>query len=107
MLKNNFQSKLIIKISHSLFGRKAFEKIEKQTNISINVFDYKSKTPYHILTSKQTFEKHVDLLLISNTKNSNCALIKNFNRFMTNKTKPFLSHCLQCFSSLKILKRHA
>ena len=95
MLKNNFQSKLIIKISHSLFRRKAFEKIEKQINISINVFDYKSKTP------------HVDLLLISNTKNSNCALIKNFNRFMTNRTKPFLSHCLQCFSSLKILKRHA
>ena len=34
---------------------------------------------YHIYTSKQTFEKHVDFLLRS---------VKDFNRNMTNKTKP-------------------
>ena len=45
-------------------------KIEKQNNISINVSRYEDETPYHIYTSKQTFEKHVDLVLLSNSKNS-------------------------------------
>ena len=32
------------------------------------MFEYESKIPFRIYNSKQTFEKHVDLLLISNTK---------------------------------------
>ena len=35
---------------------------------------------------KTAFEKHVDLLQLSNSKNYH-VLIKDFNRFMTNKTK--------------------
>ena len=33
-------------------------------NISINLFGYKDETPCYIYTSKQTFAKHVDLLLL-------------------------------------------
>ena len=40
-----------------------------------------------IMKVKHDFEKHVDLLQLSNSKNSEYILIKNFNRFMTNKTK--------------------
>ena len=32
----------------------------------MSVFGYEDKTPYHIYTSKQTFEMHVDLLLLLN-----------------------------------------
>ena len=59
-----------------------FTKIKKQSNISIDVFGYEDERPYQIYTSKQTFEKHVALLLLSNSKNSPYVLIKGFNRFM-------------------------
>ena len=51
--------------------KKDYAKIEKQ-NISISVFGYENKTPYPIYASKQTFEKHTDLLLLSTSKNSHC-----------------------------------
>ena len=41
-----------------LFTRK-FVKIEKQNNISINMFCYENKIQYHIYTSKQTSQKHI------------------------------------------------
>ena len=48
-----------------LFTRK-FVKIEKQNNISINMFCYENKIQYHIYTSKQTSQKYIDLLLVQN-----------------------------------------
>ena len=42
---------------------------------------------YCIYNSKQTFEKHFDLLLLSNSKNFHYVLIRYLNRFMTNNTK--------------------
>ena len=42
------------------------------------------KKPCCINTSKQTCEKHDDLLLISNAKNLRSILSKYFDRFMTN-----------------------
>ena len=90
---------------------KDYAKREKQNNISINVFGYEYETPYRIYTSKQTFEKHDDVLLLSNSKNSHYALIKKFNRFTTNKTrhhgkKYFCRYCLQCFYSSRVLEYH-
>ena len=67
--------------------KKDYAKVEKQKNISINVFGNEDKIPYRIYTSKQTFGKHVDLLLLSNFKKCHCVLIKVFNRFVTNKAK--------------------
>ena len=69
-------------------------KIEKQNNLSINVFGYQNKTSCHIYTLKQTFEKRPDLLLISNTNNTRYVLIKDFNRFRTSQTK---RHRKKCF----------
>ena len=45
------------------------------------------KIPYCSYTLKQSFEKRVDLLLLLSTKNSHYVLIKDFNKFTTNKTK--------------------
>ena len=62
--------------------------MQKLKNIytSISVFRYEDKKPYCIYTSKQTFEKHSYLLLITNENNLHYVLIKDFNRFITNKT---------------------
>ena len=52
----------------------------------------------------------MNLLLISNENKSHYVYIKDFNRFMYNKTKSknkknFCKYCLQYFSSGKILKK--
>ena len=51
-----------------LFIKKDYAKILKQYNTSIIVFGYEDKTLYRIFTLKQTFEKYIDLLLLSNSK---------------------------------------
>ena len=53
----------------------------------------------------------MDLLLISNENKSHYVYIKDFNRFMCNKTKNknkkyFCKCSLQCFSSEKVLIEH-
>ena len=51
------------------------------------MFGYENIKPYCIYTYKQTFEKHVNLLLSWNSKYSHFVFIKVFNIFMTNKTR--------------------
>ena len=90
---------------------KQYNKIEKQNEININVFGYENKQPYPIYTSKEKYEKHMELLLITEDKNKHYVLIKDFNRFMYNKTKHehrkhFCMNCLQCFSSEGVLDNH-
>ena len=51
------------------------------------MFGYENKTPHCIYALKQIFEKPVDSLLLSNTKNLPDVLIKDLNKFRTNKTK--------------------
>ena len=58
-----------------------------QNNISINMFSYEDETPYCIYTSKQTFEKLDNFWLLSNSKNYQYVLIKDFNKFVINKIK--------------------
>ena len=71
-----------------------------QNKICINVFCYGSK-----------FSDSMDLLLISDKFKSHYVYIKDFDRFMLNKTnckgkKYFYKNCLQCFSSEKILSEN-
>ena len=70
------------------------EKDHKKNNISISVFGYEYKISYPICTFKQTFEKHVDLLLLSSRKNSLYLLVKHFDQFMANKIN---HHCKKVF----------
>ena len=49
--------------------------------------------------------------MITDENKSQCVYIKNFNRFMCNKTKNinqknFCKFCLLCFSSEKVLQEH-
>lgn len=57
--------------------KKYYEIIEKK-NIIIKVFGYEKKNPYCIYKNCKT---PADLLLISNVRNSDYVLVKDFNRF--------------------------
>ena len=53
----------------------------------------------------------MDLLLISDKNKPHYVYIKDFNRFMCNKTKHktkkhFCKYCLLCFSSERVLREH-
>ena len=76
--------KLNIKFSVS---KKDYTKIEQKINTCMNVFCYENglTNPAHI--SKQKFKDHMDLLLINDENKSHYAYIKDFNKFMFNKTK--------------------
>ena len=90
---------------------KQYNKIEKQNKININVFGYEDKQPYPIHISKEKNEDCLNLLLITENENKHYVLIKDFNKFMYNQTKHkerkhFCMHCLQCFSSERVLTNH-
>ena len=51
---------------------------------------YLDMKPYPIFVSKEKYEKHMELLLITEDKNKHYVLIKDFNRFMYNLSiRPF------------------
>ena len=90
---------------------KHYKKIEKQNRISLNIFGYEDKQPYPIYVSKEKYEDHMELLLVTKDENKHYVLIKDFNKFMYNQTKHkekkhFCMYCLQCFSSERVLNNH-
>ena len=100
--------KLISKLNYE---KKDHCKIEMQNNICINVFRYDNKVIYHAYLSDQKFNDNMDLLLISDKWRFHYVYVKDFDRFMFNKTKTknkkyFCRCCLQCFSSKEILIEH-
>ena len=61
--------------------------------------------------SEEKYDREMNLLLITENENNHYVLIKDFNRFMYNQTKHkdrkhFCMHCLQCFSSDRVLNNH-
>ena len=92
-------------------SKKDYYKIERQNSICINGFCYENNLAYPVYVSHQKFEYCMDLLLISNENESHYVYIKDFNRFMCNKTKDknkkyFGKCCLKCFSSENVLIGH-
>ena len=75
------------------------------------MFCYDNKLNYPVYLSDQKFNDNMDLLLISSEFKSHYVYIKDFDRFLFNKTKNrnkkhFCKCCLQCFSSKEILVEH-
>ena len=86
-------------------------KIEGQFNISINLFSHSNSDIYPIRITQSTNEKHVDLLVTSNSETNHYVWIKNFNKLCSKITtnhgkKHFCKHCIQHFSSETILQKH-
>ena len=92
-------------------SKKYYCRIESQNNICISVFCYENRLTHPVYVSDQKFHNFVNLLLTYNENKSHCVYIKDFNRFMSNKTKAknkqyFCKYFLQCFSSQQILTEH-
>ena len=64
-----------------------FGKIEKKNNLCINVFCYEIGLIYPVHISDEEFKNCMDLLLLTDGNKSHYVYIKDFNRFMYNKTK--------------------
>ena len=80
------------------------QKIEAQFILSINLYGPSDSNIYPIQTTQSTAEKHVDLLVTSNSETNHYIWIKNFNRSCYNVTehrakKFFCEHCIQNFAS--------
>ena len=92
-------------------SKKDYCKIEVQNKICINVFCFENKVVYPVYLSDQKFSDSMDLLLISDKFKSHYVYIKDFDRYMFNKTKYkgkkyFCKNCFQRFRSEKILSEH-
>ena len=64
------------------------------------MFCYENYLVYPVHISDQKFEDHIYLLLITDKNKSHYGYVKDFNRFMCNKTKckntnHFRKYCLQ------------
>ena len=70
-----------IKLSDS---KKNYCRIEN--SICINVFCYENNLIYPVYASDQKFENCMDLSLVTNENKSHYVYMKDFNRFMCNKT---------------------
>ncbi|XP_033761654.1 uncharacterized protein LOC117343421 [Pecten maximus] len=85
-------------------------KFETQNQISINVLGYeKGLFPVHV--TKNRYEKHVDLLMISDQKKSHYCWIKNVDRLLSDQhtCKNRYFHCIYClqgFTKQRILNDH-
>ena len=90
---------------------KYIPKIEKQFNVSINVFGHSGGDVFPIKLTSQKHEKHVDLLYTENEETNHYVLIKNFDKLNFNITKHkhkqhFCRYCIQHFSTKEILEQH-
>ena len=68
-------------------SKRDYCKIEKKNDICINVFCYENDLTYPVYISDQKLKGVLDLLLIADKNKSHYVYIKDFNRFMCNKTK--------------------
>ena len=80
-------------------------------NVCINVFCYENDLAYPVHTSHQKVKDCMGLLLTTNENKSHYVYIKDFNRFMCNKTnnkniKHFCRYFLHCFSRERVLIEH-
>ena len=97
---------------------KDIPKIEKQYNISINLFGHNGNDIHPIKLTKHLRDKHINLLVTSNndsTPSSNTMhhyiWIKDFNKLCSNITKfrgkkHFCMQCIQHFTTEEILQKH-
>ena len=86
-------------------------KIEKQFNVSINIYGHSNSDIYPIHKTYSTATKHIDLLVTSKSETNHYVWIKNFNRLCHNVNKHggkkyFCKHCMHPFTSDSILLKH-
>ena len=98
-------------VTECLVAKKGHHKIDTNNDIRISVFVYVKNKVYPIYSSKQNFENYMELLLVNNKGKSHYIYIKDFHRFIYNKTNHgdqirFCMNCLQRFNNREILANH-
>jgi hypothetical protein len=84
---------------------------EKQNSVAVNVFGFENKV-YPLRISKETHDKCVDLLLISDDTKQHYCWIKNFSRLLSSQTskhkekKFYCRYCINPFYTEKALQDH-
>ena len=68
-------------------SKKDYNRIEEKNSICINEFGLENSLIYPVHVADDKFEGSMDLLLIANDNESQYVYVKDFNRFMYNKTK--------------------
>ncbi|OWF56062.1 uncharacterized protein LOC110452091 [Mizuhopecten yessoensis] len=86
-------------------------KFETQNNITVNVLGYEKGSLFPIHVTKQRFDLHVDLLLISDGRKSHYCWIKNVNGLLYDQYTHghryyHCMYCLQGFTKERILNDH-
>ena len=86
-------------------------KFEKKNNISVNVFGFENGEVFPLLITKNSFETHINLLLISDGTRRHFCLIKNMSRLLGDRTKHnglhyYCTYCMHGFTKEKLLKDH-
>ena len=70
-----------------LLSKKDYKKIKKKSDICIKVSCDENFLVYYVYISKQNFDDNINLLLIDHKNKSHYVYIKDFNRFLFDKTK--------------------
>ena len=68
-------------------SKKDHSKIEQKNSICVNAVYYENELIYIVHVSNKKFEKYMDLLLITDENQLHYVYTKDFNKFMSNKTK--------------------
>ena len=68
-------------------SKKYYSRIEQKNNIFINVFCCENGLTYFVQESNEKFKNCMDLLMITKENKSHYVYIKDFSRFVCNKTK--------------------
>ena len=91
-------------------------KFERMNQISVNVFAFEDKTLFPLLITKETYDRHVNLLLLrklttDNAEVTHYVLIKDLGRLLHDQTNHKMKiypcdYCLHRFSRKELLENH-
>ncbi len=91
---------------------KDIPRIEKNYNISINVYGHDKSSFSVIRSTDKKYDNHIDLLYTEDNNKNHYVWIKDFNKLNFGITKyahkkHFCKHCLQHFTTEKICSEHS
>ena len=78
---------LITSASSFLSLKISYHRTETKNKININVFEYENEQMYPIYFSENKFKDKLELLLLKNNENPHYVYIRDFNKFIYDKTR--------------------
>ena len=89
------------------------QRFEKQIKLSVNVFGYEKNEVFPIHITRNRYERHINVLMISHHKKSHFCWIKDLNRLLYDQKtykiryhNHYCSFCLHGFTKERLLEDH-